>query len=108
MIFATLSEGGRDGTLLLVNRARTRAVRATAVAQDLQRLLDDWERLLPAAQALAARLEADGCTDAFALAGAELEAPLPRSFQFLDGSIYPEHMGPIRAARGARMPEDYF
>lgn len=107
MIFATLREGGRDGTLLIVSRTRDRAVRAAGVAATLQALLDDWERLLPRAAELAARLEAGRCGDAFAIDIGALAAPLPRAFQFLDGSAYPHHMSVIREARGARMPADF-
>jgi len=108
MIFATLREGGRDGTLLIVNRSRHQAVRATGVARTLQALLDDWDRLAPKAADLAARLEAGRCGDAFAVDIRALAAPLPRAFQFLDGSAYPHHMSVIREARGAKMPADFY
>lgn len=107
MIFATLREGGRDGTLLVINRARDRAVRAAGVAPTLQALLDDWDRLSPGAADLAARLDAGRCGDAFAIDIRALAAPLPRAFQFLDGSAYPHHMSVIREARGAKMPADF-
>ncbi len=108
MIFATLREGGRDGTLLVVDRARQRAVRATAVSPTLQALLDDWDRLQPRAAELGARLEADRCPEAFAIDVGALTAPLPRALQFLDGSAYPHHMSVIREARGARLPADFY
>lgn len=108
MIFATLNEGGRDGILILVNRARTHAVKASAVAPTLQALLDDWDTLLPNANGLASELEAGRPRDIFAVDVKALAAPLPRAFQFLDGSAYPEHMSVIRKARGAAMPSDFF
>ena len=108
MIFATLDENGRDGTLLVVNRARTRAVRAGSVAPTLQNLLDHWDEKRPQLLGLRDRLEAGSAEGAFELAGRHLLAPLPRSYQFLDGSAYPEHMSVIRKARGAKMPDDFF
>jgi fumarylacetoacetate (FAA) hydrolase len=108
MIFATLREGGRDGTLLIVNRARKRAVRATPVAPTLQALLDDWDRLIPKAVELQSALEAGKLAEAFDLDIEALAAPLPRGLQFLDGSAYPHHMSVIREARGAKMPADFY
>jgi fumarylacetoacetate (FAA) hydrolase len=108
MIFATLNEGGRDGTLIVVNRARTQAVKASAIAPTLQALLDNWDALLPKAAALAEQLEAGQARDAFAVDVKKLAAPLPRCYQFLDGSAYPDHMSVIRKARGAKMPDDFY
>lgn len=108
MIFATLRECGRDGALLVVNRARDRAVRAAGIAPTLQALLDDWDQLSPRAAELAARLEAGRCADSLAIEIRALAAPLPRAFQFLDGSAYPHHMSVIREARGAKMPADFY
>jgi fumarylacetoacetate (FAA) hydrolase len=108
MIFATLQEGGRDGTLILVNRARALGIRAVAIAPTLQSLLDSWETRVPQLQRLAAQLEAGSVEGAFPLDGAKLMAPLPRAYQFLDGSAYPHHMSVIREARGAKMPADFY
>jgi len=108
MIFATLREGGRDGALLVVNRARDRAVPASTLTKSLQSLLDDWDKLVPRLEQLSDRLNAGQCADSFALADIDLAAPLPRAYQFLDGSAYPNHMSVIREARGAKMPADFF
>jgi fumarylacetoacetate (FAA) hydrolase len=108
MIFATLPESGRDGSLLVVNRARTRALRAGSVAPSLQVLLDDWERRIDGLRELSRQLERGTRGDALDLTGVRLAAPLPRAYQFLDGSAYPHHMSVIRQARGAAMPEDFF
>jgi fumarylacetoacetate (FAA) hydrolase len=108
MIFATLPEGGRDGTLLVVNRARTHAVRAGSRAPTLQLLLDDWDRRIDAVKEVARELESGSRPDALALSSERLSAPLPRAYQFLDGSAYPHHMSVIRQARGAEMPPDFY
>jgi len=107
MIFATLLEGGRDGTLLVVNRARTRALRAGSVAPSLQVLLDDWDRRIDPVRAISGQLESGARRDALDLSGVRLAAALPRAYQFLDGSAYPHHMSVIRQARGAAMPTDF-
>lgn len=108
MIFATLPEGGRDGSLLVVNRARMRAVRAGSAAPTLQVLLDDWDRRIDAVRAIGGQLESGTRGDALDLGHIRLTAPLPRAYQFLDASAYPHHMSVIRQARGASLPSDFF
>lgn len=107
MILATLREGGPDGTLLVVNRARTRAVRATGIAPTLQAALDAWSNAEPALRELATRVEGEICPGAFALDLAALAAPLPRAFAYYDAACYPEHISIIRQARGATLPADF-
>jgi fumarylacetoacetate (FAA) hydrolase len=108
MIFATLPEGGRDGSLLIVNQARTHALRGGRTAPSLQALLDDWDCRIEAVRVLGRELESGTRSDALDLRTVRLAAPLPRAFQFLDGSAYPHHMSVIRQARGAAMPADFF
>lgn len=107
MILATLREGGLDGTLLVVDKARQSAVRATAVAPTLQAALDDWDRCEPTLRRLSDDLERGACPDAFAIDVAKLAAPLPRAFAFYDAACYPEHISIIRRARGATLPADF-
>ena len=108
MIFATFREGGADGTLLVVNRKRTHGVRAIGIAATLQLALDDWDKLLPRLKTLADALEAGKAQGAFELNPNSLMAPLPRAYAFFDAGCYPHHMIPIRQARGANMPEDFY
>jgi fumarylacetoacetate (FAA) hydrolase len=103
---ASLKDGGRDGTLVVVSRDLSRAARTTA-APTLQAALDDWDRCRPSLQALAQALESGEAEDAFELAVGDLAAPLPRAYQFLDGSAYLAHVERVRRARGAEMPPSF-
>jgi fumarylacetoacetate (FAA) hydrolase len=108
MKLGSLKEGGRDGTLIVVSRDLTRAVRATGIAPTLQRALEDWSNLAPRLNALSESLN-DGSADGqFDLDMAALAAPLPRAFEFLDGSAYLPHVERGRRARGAEVPESFY
>lgn len=82
---------GRDGELLVVSKDLARAVRAGRIAPTMQQALDDWERVQPALTALYDALNAGTAEGAFALDKVTLDAPLPRAWQWLDGSAYPQH-----------------
>ncbi len=107
MKLATLKEGSRDGTLIVVSRDLTRAVRATGIAPTLQAALDDWDRAAPRLNTLYADLNAGDAEDMFALDLQALAAPLPRCYQFLDGSAYLPHVERVRKARGAEVPKSF-
>jgi len=104
---ASLKAGGRDGELVVVNKSLTRAVRATGIAPTLQAALDSWSTTAPKLRALAAMLENGGTGGSFELDVTVLASPLPRAYQFLDGSVYLHHMEKARKARGAAMPPNY-
>ncbi len=108
MKLGSLREGGRDGTLVVVSRDLSRAVRADGIAPTLQRALEDWARAAPALAALAARLESGAVAGGFALDMAALVAPLPRAFEFVDGSAYLPHVERVRRARGAEVPSSFY
>ena len=108
MKLGSLKEGGRDGTLVVVSRDLAQAVRATGIAPTLQRALEDWENVAPRLNALAQAL-ADGSADGvFDLDMRELAAPLPRAYEFVDGSAYLPHVERVRKARGAEVPESFY
>jgi len=107
MKLASLREGGRDGTLIVVNRALTEAVKATDVATTMQAAIEDWDTISPQLNMLFDQLEAGHCPAAFPLVVDDLASPFPRAYQFLDGSVYLHHMKKARAARGAAMPPNY-
>jgi fumarylacetoacetate (FAA) hydrolase len=108
MKWGTLKEGGRDCTLIVVSRDLSRAVKASDVAPSLQRVLEDWSGLSPRLEALSERLNAGDAPDAFALDTAKLAAPLPRAYQWADGSAYVVHVELVRKARGVEMPPSFW
>jgi fumarylacetoacetate (FAA) hydrolase len=103
---ASLKNGGRDGSLVVVSGDLSRAVPAAA-APTLQAALDDWDRCSPLLRAQAEALEQGEAADAFDLSVGDLAAPLPRAYQFLDGSAYLAHVERVRRARGAEMPPSF-
>jgi fumarylacetoacetate (FAA) hydrolase len=108
MKLGSLKEGGRDGTLIVVSRDLKHAVKATGIAQTLQAALDDWSNVAPRLNALSDELNASKATGAFALDMAALAAPLPRAYEFVDGSAYLPHVERVRRARGAEVPESFY
>ena len=108
MKLGTLKAGGRDGTLIVVSRDLSRAVRVTDIAATLQAALDDWESASAALQDVAARLEAGPVDGEFAFDPADTCSPLPRAYHWVDGSAYVNHVELVRKARGAEMPESFW
>ncbi len=103
MKLATLRDGTRDGTLIVVTPDGTRYARATSVAATLQAALDDWDEAEPKLRKLAAELSA-GPESGEPLNVSELMAPIPRAFEWVDGSAYINHIVLVRKARGAEPP----
>ncbi|WP_448096544.1 fumarylacetoacetate hydrolase family protein [Luteibacter yeojuensis] len=108
MKLASLKEGGRDGTLVVVDRTLTRAVKATGIAPTLQAALDEWHAMAPRLNALSEALNAGKAEGAFELDMAKLAAPLPRAYEFVDGSAYLPHVERVRKARGAEVPASFY
>ena len=108
MKLGSLKEGGRDGTLIVVDRELKRAVRATNVAPTLQKALDNWATVSPRLAALAEELRDDKAPGSFELDTAALAAPLPRAYQWADGSAYVVHVELVRKARGVEMPPSFW
>jgi fumarylacetoacetate (FAA) hydrolase len=107
MKFATLNNGTRDGELVVVSRDLQRCVAAADIAPTLQAALDDWARCISALSVLANRLESRE------FAGTPFDpdramAPLPRAYQWVDGSAYVNHVELVRKARGAQMPASFW
>jgi fumarylacetoacetate (FAA) hydrolase len=100
-------KGGRDGRLVVVSRDLTRAHEAAEVASTLQAALDDWHRLAPGLEEIAAGLEA-APDSGFPFHEQECASPLPRAYQWADGSAYVNHVQLVRRARGAEMPESFW
>ncbi len=105
MKLASLKAGGRDGTLVVVDRALVRAVTVPQCADTLQAALDEWTAIAACLESVYAALNA-GAIEGFALEPAALAAPLPRAYQWLDASAYLVHVERARRARGADLPAD--
>ena len=108
MKLASLKAGGRDGTLIVVSRDLSRGVSAESVAPTLQRALEDWSSCAPRLNALSEQLNAGTAAGAFEIDMQALAAPLPRAYEFVDGSAYLPHVERVRRARGAEVPESFY
>ncbi|HLG46531.1 MAG TPA: fumarylacetoacetate hydrolase family protein [Reyranella sp.] len=108
MKLASLKEGGRDGTLIVVDRALKHAARASGIAPTLQKAIEDWPTVAPKLQDLAEKLRDGKISGAFELDPAALAAPLPRAYQWADGSAYVVHVELVRKARGVEMPPSFW
>jgi len=101
-------KSGRDGRLVVASRDLTRAVSAERVAPTLQAALDRWAEVAPQLAQLARDLDAGKADASFALDPAGLASPLPRAYQWCDGSAYLNHVELVRKARGAEMPPSFY
>ena len=107
MKLGSLKSGGRDGTLVVVDKRLQRAVAVPDHAATLQAALDEWARLAPILEDVYASLNSDPAMG-FAVDTDDLAAPLPRAYQWLDASAYLSHLQRVRRARGADMPPEMF
>lgn len=101
-------KSGRDGRLIVVSRDLRWAVAADGIAPTLQRALDEWERASPRLQELSDALNAGRVAGAFAFDPRQCASPLPRAYQWADGSAYVTHVELVRKARGAEMPPSFW
>lgn len=107
MKLASLGEG-RDGRLVVVSRDLVRATSAADIAPTLQNALDRWSDVAPALADRAAALEAGQTAATFEFSTASVASPLPRAYQWADGSAYVNHVELVRRARGAEMPDSFW
>ena len=107
MKLATLNDGSRDGTLVVVSKDLTRASRVPHIAKTLQAALDNWKSLAPRLSDVAAMLET-GAEPAERFHERHALSPLPRAYQWADGSAYVNHVELVRKARGADMPPSFW
>ena len=101
-------KGDRDGVLIVVSRDLTRAVVAAPAATSLQAALETWPTASVRLRALYDRLNAGTARGAFAFSPAACAAPLPRAFQWVDGSAYVNHVELVRKARGVALPPSFW
>ncbi len=107
MKLATIHDGSRDGQLAVVSRDLKTAHMADAIAPTLQAALDDWAFIAPQLADLYDQLNAGQARRAFDFDPKRCMAPLPRAFQWADGSAYLNHVELVRRARNAEMPESF-
>jgi fumarylacetoacetate (FAA) hydrolase len=108
MKLATLKDGSRDGQLLVVSRDLSTAHVAQGIATTLQRALDDWPFVAPQLHDLYETLNAGRARQTFAFDAQRCASPLPRAFQWADGSAYVNHVELVRRARAAEMPATFW
>ena len=108
MKLATLKDGSRDGQIVVVARDLSSAHYATGICDHLQQALDDWNFISPQLQDLYDTLNQGKARHAFAFDPRQCMAPLPRAYQWADGSAYINHVELVRAARDAKVPESFY
>ena len=108
MKFATLKDGTRDGTLLVVSRDLKHALKADDIAPALQAALDDWDYCSPQLADRYDALNRGPGSRAFEFDPKQCASPLPRAYQWADASAYVNHVELVRKARGAEMPKEFW
>src|SRR5262249_35752280 len=103
MKLATLRDGSRDGRLLVVRRDGEAGAPSPDAWPTLQRALDDWAMAEPALRTIGGELDR-GAVDGIPIEPGRLAAPLPRAYEWIDGSAYLNHVILVRRARGAQPP----
>jgi fumarylacetoacetate (FAA) hydrolase len=108
MKLATLKSGGRDGTLVVVSRDLVTCQAVPKIARTLQQALDDWDHVAPKLRQVYDQLNTGTATGAESFIEEECASPLPRAFQWADGSAYINHVELVRKARGAQVPPSFY
>jgi fumarylacetoacetate (FAA) hydrolase len=109
---ASLKGPGRDGTLCAVSRDLARAVKVDGIVPTMQQALESWDRVEPALRDAHESLQGGHVRHAFdfqeALAAGRVAAPLPRAYEWLDGSAFLTHVERVRRARNDKVPESFY
>ncbi len=108
MKLASLNDNSRDGSLAVVSRDLKHAIAVPEIARTLQNALDDWDALSPHLRTRYDALNAGSLEDAVPFSQREVLSPLPRAYQWADGSAYVNHVELVRKARNAEMPESFW
>lgn len=108
MKLASLKTNTRDGSLCVVNRQLTTALCVPHIAPTLQYALDNWQRVEPSLQKIYQELNAGPIEHSFPFDPQHCSAPLPRAYQWADGSAYVNHVELVRKARGAELPANFW
>ena len=99
------SDKSRDGELIVVSKDNQRAVRPTGIAPSLREALENWDAARPKLEELYKQLNEGKAKNAFEIDASKLHSPMPRSFQWADGSAFIHHVKLVRLARNAPLPE---
>ena len=105
MKLGTLKTASRDGELVVVSRNNQRAVKATSIAKNLREAIENWQSTKPKLEELFNALERGLVQGEFPVDQKQFHSPLPRSFQWADGSAFIHHVKLVRMARNAPLPE---
>jgi fumarylacetoacetate (FAA) hydrolase len=108
MKLATLQDGTRDGTLVLVSNDLSRCAPVPYIARTLQRALDRWDEAEPKLRQAARQLQEGLHPNAIPFEEDKAHSPLPRAYQWADGSAYVNHVELVRKSRGVEMPESFW
>jgi fumarylacetoacetate (FAA) hydrolase len=108
MKLATLKDGSRDGRLVVVSRDLSRYQQVPKIAATLQHALDHWEHVAPRLQQIYVALNAGESVDAQPFDQQHCHSPLPRAYQWADGSAYINHVELVRKARNAEVPASFY
>ncbi len=107
MKLASLRKPGRDGQLIVVDKALQKAVKVPEIALTMQAALDNWGEAKPKLEKVYQDLNAGKASGAFSFNAKDVHSPLPRAYQWADGSAYLNHVELVRKARGAEMPKEF-
>ena len=107
MKLATLKHGGRDGTLVVVSRDLSRCRAVPAIARTMLAAMDDWAAVEPQLRQVYEALNS-GAIEGDAFDQSACHSPLPRTWQWADGSAYINHVELVRRARNAEVPESFY
>jgi len=108
MKLATLKNNTRDGQLVVVSRSLDKAVVVADIANTLQNALDNWQEVSPKLDRIYQALNQGDIANTIDFDQAQCESPLPRAYQWADGSAYVNHVELVRKARNAEMPETFW
>lgn len=108
MKLATLKNNTRDGQLVVVNRSLNKAVVVSDIAKTLQAAIDDWDTVSPKLEEVYKGLNSGEVANTIDFVQEHCESPLPRAYQWADGSAYVNHVELVRKARNAEMPETFW
>jgi fumarylacetoacetate (FAA) hydrolase len=108
MKLASLKSHNRDGQLCVVNKNLTLAIKVDNIAPTMQYAIENWQHVESALHEIYVSLNDNSMKDAFPFDTHKLLSPLPRAYQWADGSAYVNHVELVRKARGAQMPDNFW